>query len=400
MTKIMGKVDIVVGIPSYNEADNIRFVTQQVDCGLQKYFSSRAVIVNVDNNSPDNTKDVFLKTETATQKMYVSTPPGLKGKGNNFYNLFRLCQRLGSRCNIVVDADLKSISPEWMKFLGSPILEGYDFVSPLYSRHKYDGTITNNIVYPLVYGLLNKNIRQPIGGDFAFSGSLVNHWMEQEWNETTRQFGIDNFMTTHAILGGFRLCQAGLGSKIHKVSQPKLNEMFVQVVTTLFDNIHRNRHVWEDIDKLEETVIYGLQEMDDPQNLDIDVEEMKKTATYEFFKNLLLLRQSLNDSDFRKIYRTIRFQKYDIEPVTWARSVYDLLSSFAHRDKNLIVQAIKPLYFARIVSFVEKTLDYGHSRAEDEIRLQAEVFRELKPYLLNRLQAVPNLRAVASNQKL
>jgi glucosylglycerate synthase len=29
------------------------------------------------------------------------------------------------------------------------LLTHYDLVTPYYHRHKYDGTITNNIVYPL-----------------------------------------------------------------------------------------------------------------------------------------------------------------------------------------------------------------------------------------------------------
>ena len=82
-------VDIIVGIPSYNEADSISYVVRQADEGLTKYFPHKSCkIVNVDNNSPDNTRDVFLKTETITEKVYLSTPPGVQGKGNNFFNLF------------------------------------------------------------------------------------------------------------------------------------------------------------------------------------------------------------------------------------------------------------------------------------------------------------------------
>jgi hypothetical protein len=31
-------LDLVVGIPSYNEADNIEFVVRQVAAGLERYF--------------------------------------------------------------------------------------------------------------------------------------------------------------------------------------------------------------------------------------------------------------------------------------------------------------------------------------------------------------------------
>ena len=62
---------------------------------------------------------------------------------------------------------------EWIELLAGPVLKGgYDYVAPLYARYKYDGTITNSIVYPLTRALYGQRIRQPIGGDFGFSGSL------------------------------------------------------------------------------------------------------------------------------------------------------------------------------------------------------------------------------------
>ena len=60
-----------------------------------------------------------------------------------------------------------------------PILKGgYDYVAPLYARHKYDGTITNTVTYPLTRALYGLRIRQPIGGDFGVSGDLVRHYLD------------------------------------------------------------------------------------------------------------------------------------------------------------------------------------------------------------------------------
>ena len=52
-----------------------------------------------------------------------------------------------------------------MELLLSPVIKkGFDFVAPLYNRHKYDGTITNSIVYPMTRALYGHSIRHPIGG--------------------------------------------------------------------------------------------------------------------------------------------------------------------------------------------------------------------------------------------
>ena len=73
--KKVKQADLIVGIPSLNEADNISFVVKQIDKGLTKYFRKhKAVIVNVDNDSSDGTKDEFLNTKTRHPKIYMSTP--------------------------------------------------------------------------------------------------------------------------------------------------------------------------------------------------------------------------------------------------------------------------------------------------------------------------------------
>ena len=146
----------------------------------------------------------------------------------------------------MVDSDLRSIAPEWIELLAGPILKGgYDFVAPLYARYKYDGTITNAIAYPLTRALYGARIRQPIGGEFAVSGDLVQRYLElPTFDELTARFGIDIWMTHSAINEGFAVCQARLGAKIHDAKDPAsdLGPMFRQVVGTLF----RMAGVYED----------------------------------------------------------------------------------------------------------------------------------------------------------
>ena len=81
----VNQAEIIVGIPSYNEADSISYPTDVASRGLLNYFSDKkSVIINVDNNSPDGTRDAFMNTPTKVPKIYISTPKGVKGKGNNF----------------------------------------------------------------------------------------------------------------------------------------------------------------------------------------------------------------------------------------------------------------------------------------------------------------------------
>lgn len=105
-------------------------------------------------------------------KISIATPRGIRGKGNNLKNLFRRSwtwmQRPPSSSRRTSRA-----SPVWIRNLGEPLFKDFAFVSPLYVRHKYDGTITNNIAYPLSRCLYGRRVRQPIGGDCGLSSQMA-----------------------------------------------------------------------------------------------------------------------------------------------------------------------------------------------------------------------------------
>lgn len=382
-------MELIVGLPSLREADSIGYVVEQVDRGLAEHFPDhRALIVNADNDSDDDTKGAFLGTETRTPKHYVSTPPGVRGKGNNFFNLFQLGRSQGDslKALVVVDADLKSITPRWIGDLMGPILEGYDYALPLYSRHQFDGTITNHLCYPLIYALLGHNLRQPIGGDFGFSPRLMHHWLDQEWTDTTRQYGIDIFMTGNALTGGFKVCQVGLGAKIHKASAPKLGPMFVQVVGTLFGLLLEQREHWGDIGDLEPQSAprFGLAEMEEPQELKIDIRALKDQLRDEYAPRRELLGELLDPYTHTRLETMFEQDYYDVDILMWTQSLYRLIHAYATRtdiEKREVIDALRPLYFARSVAYDYLTWRYSVRYAEAAVLQQAKAFASQKPFL-------------------
>ncbi|HHL38984.1 MAG TPA: glycosyltransferase [Deltaproteobacteria bacterium] len=384
-----GKYDLIVGIPSYNEADTIGFVAETASAGLEEYFPElRTAIVNVDNNSPDNTKDAFLSARTAVDKKYITTPEDVQGKGHNFLNLFRFAHETGAEAVIVMDADLKSCTKEWIEYLGRPIISGNDYVTPLYSRHQFDGSITNHICHPLIFGLLAIDIRQPIGGEFAFSRRLMEHWMKQPITATTRQYGIDIFMTMHAILGGFKLCQTGLGAKIHKPSAPKLGIMFEQVIGTFLSTLLDNRALWinggfKGVVELER---WGLKELSEPQDLKFNMVEMKEKCRSYYDQYKEFIRELLPSYAFDMIDEMISMDYFAIDIMLWSQVVYTLMHRYdISRDRETrgkILDALKPLYFARTISFNYNTWKYSVRYAEAEVRRQAMGFASQRYYLL------------------
>src|SRR5512141_491314 len=262
LLKNLGRVDLLVGIPSFNNARTIGHVVRAVAAGVARHFpEAKAVLVNSDGGSTDGTRDVVVKTELgdlteilvdaapASPLSRIVTPySGLPGKGSALRTIFRIAAELEASACCVVDSDLRSITPEWVELLLSPVLDhGYEFVAPMDARHRYDGTITNSIVYPLTRALYGHRVRQPIGGDFGVSSRLLRRYLERnDWYTDVARYGIDIWMTTIAICEDYRVCQSFLGAKLHDAKDPgaDLSAMLEQVVGSVFTLMQEYEPVW------------------------------------------------------------------------------------------------------------------------------------------------------------
>ncbi|OGD25896.1 MAG: glycosyl transferase family 2, partial [Candidatus Aminicenantes bacterium RBG_19FT_COMBO_65_30] len=270
------EVDILVGIPSFNSAKTIGHVVRAVEAGLSKYFPDRrALLVNSDGGSSDGTMEAVRQANVDLDSVLIDlsnrsggfhklvTPyHGVPGKGSAFRTVFEIARELNVKACAVVDSDLRSITPEWIELLIKPVLEeDHDYVSPYYMRHKYDGTITNTIVYPLTRALYGRRIRQPIGGDFGFSGKLASFYLDKDvWETDVARFGIDIWMTTTAVANGFKVCQAFLGAKIHDAKDPgtDLSAMLHQVVSSVFNLMEEYAEAWRSIRGSEAVSTFGF----------------------------------------------------------------------------------------------------------------------------------------------
>ena len=65
------EVDILVGIPSYNNARTIAHVVKAVNAGLAKYFpKAKSVLVNSDGGSKDSTTELVQSTSVENTPMW------------------------------------------------------------------------------------------------------------------------------------------------------------------------------------------------------------------------------------------------------------------------------------------------------------------------------------------
>ncbi len=389
----IGTADILVGIPCYNNADTIAHVIRMVTEGLAAHYrESRSVILIADGGSTDDTRETARDVQTKPwQEKIVSIYRGVAGKGTALRSVFEAANRLRVKVCAMVDSDLRSITPDWVKYLLEPVIErDYQFVAPVYVRHKYDGTITNNVVYNLTRTLYGKRIRQPIGGDFAISRDVAGFYAEQEvWSTDVARFGIDIWMTTSAVTQGFRVCQSNLGVKIHDVKDPgqHLGPMFCQVLSALFSLMEQYEATWKQVQGSEPVETFGFEGTLEPEPVNVNLEGMIERFKTGYQQFSPLWRDVFSEASFDEIRRAAEADPTDFHLPTeaWVKILYELAASFHLWSLNRVklLETMTPLYLARVASFVRQTWEMSSEDAEKLVEEQAEKFEQQKGYLIN-----------------
>jgi glucosylglycerate synthase len=400
----IGDVEILVGIPSYNNADTIGHVVRAVSAGLAKYFPGRrAVLVNSDGGSSDGTPDVVSKAIVDFGALLISdhqsllqkiiTPyHGIPGKGSAFRTIFEIARRLNAKACAVVDSDLRSITPEWIELLLRPILEeNYDYVAPYYLRHKYDGTITNSIVYPLTRTLYGQRIRQPIGGDFGFSGRLTDHYLDQHvWESDVARFGIDIWMTTEAVASGARVCQSFLGAKIHNPKDPAsdLAAMLMQVLGAVFALMEEHYKVWAAVHESTPVKLFGFQYEVGVEPINVNVERMIASFQQGLADLGPIWEQALGRETVAELkpLQAVSSADFRIPDDLWVRVVYEAALAYRARlmPREHLLKALTPLYLGRTATFVLETQGLTTVEAEGRIEQLCLAYEARKSYLVDR----------------
>jgi glucosylglycerate synthase len=398
----LGQSDIVVGIPSYNNARTIGHVVKAVQVGLAKYFPDmKAILVNSDGGSTDGTTDVVQDTaiddfhtimlhHEIRPTFKITTPyHGIPGKGSAFRTIFEIASALGAKACAVVDSDLRSITPEWVELLIKPQLDaGYDYVAPLYQRHKFDGTITNSIVYPLTRALYGKRIRQPIGGDFGFSGKVAAFYLTKDvWNTDVARYGIDIWMTTTAVANNFRVCQSYLGAKIHDPKDPgsDLSSMLNQVVGATIDLMETYSSCWRFVGGSEPVPTFGFHYEVGLEPVHVDLARMIDRFRLGA-KELGVIWKTVLPARIVDLLGTLSKtspDRFTLPDQAWVEIVYSFALA-AHKNlinRDHLLKSLTPLYIGRTASFVIEAQESTASEVEEKIEGLCRMFEDKKRIL-------------------
>jgi len=398
----VGEVDILVGVRTYNDEKTIGQVVQALRSGLLQFFPrQRAVIINADGGSRDATQDLVraasisdlhhvANLQTLRTLHCISTQyPGGQASGNAFYSILAAADLLHPSMIAVISGHSTQIEPEWMARLLQPICrDNFDLVSPVYRRHKFDGLLVRNLVYPMGHALYSQFVKEPRPSEFALSGALATHFLGLDiWSQEAGRTGAGMLLPIAAITGGFKPAQIFLGSRERvQHSESGLVPAMRQTVGTLFWSMEKNFPVWSGAASLPPIPTIG----GEPQ-ITLEPLRINRKRLFEMFRTGVaelepVLQSILRPSTLSELQRlaAIPEEQFRFEDNLWARAVYEFAVAYhkAVINRDHIIQALAPLYRGKTFTFLIENRDSSAEKVESNVERLCLTFERLKPYLL------------------
>ncbi len=402
----VGEVDILVGVPTFNNGDTIAQVVNAIQLGLVKYFPrDRTVLINPDGGSNDGTPEIVTSSSIQDFRTLLSASPlrtihrittsyrEMDGKGSAWRIILAAADLLRAKACAVVSPDLESITPEWIEGLIRPVYrEKFDLVTPIYHRHKYDGLLVKNIVAPIIRAVYGVRVREPVGGELGFSGSLACHYLEQDvWHEETVRAGAEIWMTTRAIVDGFKLCQSFLGPKMHtqKSSSQNIVVTIQNTLGALFRCMERQESYWLARNESPQPVpVFGFEYSSGLEPRRVDRKKM-----FQMFQNgvrqLASILESILAAETLKEIQRVSQQderQFRFPDELWVKTIYEFAASYHHSviNREHLLQAFTPIYRGRICSVVLEDYRADAEQIEKKLETLCQEYEKLRPHLVER----------------
>jgi glycosyltransferase involved in cell wall biosynthesis len=394
------EADIVIGIPTYNNERTIGHVLLTIQAGLACFPDLKAVIVTADAGSTDGTIAIARNSAIRKIPVYISRPgptpwlaphdpyPPSQGRAEALRAIFETAEELDARACAILDADLKSIVPEWISRLFKPVLENaYDHVSPLYRLNKFDSMITNTILYPLTRALYGKRVRQPIGGNFCVSGRLARFYLKLQGAESGLPlYGEDIRLLIEAMANDFKSAEVFLGQRIREsAGTPGVTTLLPRIMGAAFDLVESHQHVWKSVRGSVPVPLFGSQSGAIPDEVKGEVDGMLAVFR-QGVRDLKEIWTSIMGAEEVSLLEYIAFRpegRFHITPTFWARIVYSYAIAYHRKNVSIrhLLSSFTPLYLGNAASYFLEVLAKGHQETEAEIEKLCLAFEDGKDYL-------------------
>jgi glucosylglycerate synthase len=398
----VGEVDILVGVPTHNNAKTIRSIVETIQAGIVAFFPrERAAIINADGGSRDGTPELVvraaigdarpgsklyaLRTLPSISTQYASSP----ANGTALRTILAAAELLRAKACAVISPESTHLTADWLAALLRPVYtETFDLVLPTYRRHRFDGILLTNLIYPMTRALYGLKIREPYALQFAFSGRLGNQFLAQNpWHEETARAGSEIQFTLAAIAGERRISQSFLGTKecVERHSADLVPAMR-QTVGALFSSMEPNFSLWHTKTSSQPIPTTGTEAEFTLEPLRINRKRLREMFSTGVAELEPMFQSILSPSTLAELQRIARLEevRFHYPADLWAKTVYEFATAYhkAVISRDHIIQALAPLFRGRALTFLMENRNGSADDVENNIEGLCLEFERMKPYLI------------------
>jgi hypothetical protein len=269
--------------------------------------------------------------------------------------------------------------------------DGCGLVLGIYQRNRYDGTLTQSLVIPFIWGLFGQQFRQPMADEFACSAEAASVFLAQDvWTTDLGRQGLPFWLPLAAIDHGVPVAQAVLGRR-GAAAAPRpapLGPTVGRVAGALFSLAERFESLWLDRRGSEPVRIFGALPEPSAGGGVVDPERMQ-VGFRQGVRDLLPIWERILAPETLGDVLALSEGESDAAVLTdrlWARIVFDFLLAYRARVmyRTHLVQSLAPLYLGRVAALVRQTRAQPASAVVEAMERLGRVFEEEKPYLTDR----------------
>lgn len=399
----VGEVDILIGVPTHNNAKTIETVIQAIQAGILKCFPrDRVVIVNPDGGSRDGTPDIVtgasIDDVRHVSKLYtlrtlhcISTQYGENLElGTALRTILSAGELMRAKVCVVISPESTTIEPDWIQKLARPVYkDSFDLMTPIYRRHKFEGLLMRNLLYPMTRALYGYSLREPYAPEFAISGRLATDFLTADiWSEDLGRSGPEMCLATRAMTGNYRIGQSFLGTRAPvEGGSTDVVAAIRRTAGVLFSCMDKDFGFWSSQSEARTVTTAGP-----VGELSLDPVEVDRARLREIFSAGIsqlepVFRSILSANTLAELQRIagLTDDNFSYPAELWVRTVYEFAASY-HKsviNRDHIIQALAPLFRGRTLSFLIENGNSSAEQIEQSVESLCRDFERLKPYLLD-----------------
>jgi glucosylglycerate synthase len=395
----VGQVDVLVGLPTLNNAATIVDIVRAVHLSFTRDFPRlRTVMINSDGGSTDGTPDLIRGATFAEADRVQTSHPlrtlhrvlvpyhGLPGKHTALRTVFAAAELTQAKVLVVIDPGGPSTSPERVTELIAPIVrKEIEFLAPRYRRHPRDGTLITQLVRPLVRAVYSIGLDEPLGAEFGCSGRFASHCLERDiWNHESARFAIDLWLRTEAAAERLSVGQIWRPATSPAGSRTTLREVVHQVVVSVVESLRAHESYWLKTNELSELRTWGVDPMAAADVSPWDYQALADQARRDITEIKPLLEDALDPGLFIGVMDNVSSATTRLDDELWVRTVYGFATAIRRRRAAVdhLADMFAPLYMWRAAAFMTETAAESPVTVQGRLDALCETFQRLKPALV------------------